>query len=178
MASHSSPATNNSSPGTSEGKMPSTYPPCIHAANKLDPMVILQMEDETHHRGKRIAIRVDEPPTRNWNESLMTAIEDEEGTQAWLRLFNQPRETAVPSEQILRPGGCYLIKEPFLIVAANGDYNLRVDHPSDIFLLPHGHELLPVKWRNDNAVFEKSRDTRMKGNIAVGEGKWAEAESL
>lgn len=178
MASHSSPAANDSSPDTPIWKMPSLYPPCILAAGELGPIVISQMGHETHHRGKQTVVRVLESPTRIRHEHLMVIIEDEEGTPAYLQLLHQPRETAVPAEKILRPGGCYLIKEPFLTVATNGIYSLRVDHPSDILLLPHGNDLLPAKWSNNNAAVGNSRDTRMNGNNAVREKRWAEAEDL
>lgn len=179
MASHSSPAANNSSPATPEWKNPSPYPPCIRAANDLDPIVISQMEPETHHRRRRIAVRVAGSTTRIGLDTLITTIQDEEGTPTFLQLLHQPRETAVPAQQILRTGGCYLIKEPFRTLSADGVYDsLRVDHPSDILMLPDGHELLPAKWTNDNAVVGKSRESRMDGNKAVGEERWAEAESL
>lgn len=109
----------------------------------------------------------------------MAATEDEEGTLSFLQVFHQPRHKVLPGNQTLRPGGCYLIKEPFLTFTFDGAYrSLRVDHPSDILLLHHGHELLPAKWSNDNAVVGTSRDMRMDGNIAVDEERWAEAESL
>lgn len=179
MASHSSPAATNSSPATPRWKIPSPYPPCIHAANELEPIAISQMEPEIHHRGKRTAVRLLGSPTRMRLETLITTIEDEEGTPSFLQLFHQPRETAVPAEQILRPGDCYLIKEPFFTFSANDAYStLRVDHPSDILMLPHGHKLLPAKWSNNNAVVRKSSDTRINGNNAADEERWAEAESL
>lgn len=197
MASHSSPAATNSIPNatglwkkpfpcppcvqaaTAAWKKPKPYPPCIHAANKLDPIAISHMKPETNHRGKQTTIRVNEAPVRIGYEALMTAIEDEEGILSFLQLFHQPRAQVVPVNQTLRPGGCYLIKEPLLTFSVNGAYySLRVDHPSDILLLPDGHELLPAKWSNDNAVVGKSRDTRENGNTAVGEKRWAEAESL
>lgn len=165
--------------GVALWKRPSPYPPCILSANKLDPIPISQMEPETHHRGKRTAIRVNGAPLWIGFEALMTSIEDEEGTLSFLHVFHQPRAAVVPAKQTLRPGGCYLIKEPFFTFSADGAYySLRVDHPSDIMSLPEGHELLPARWSNHNAVLEKSRDMRKNGNVAVEKEKWAEAESL
>ncbi|KAG6368930.1 hypothetical protein INS49_003148 [Diaporthe citri] len=178
MASNSSPAASISIPADAVWKRPPPYSPCIHAANNLDPIALLEMEPEKHHRGMRTAVRVRDPPTWIGLEALMTAVEDEEGTLSFLQLFHQPRAKLVPREQTLRPGGCYLIKEPFLTFSIDGAYySLRVDHPSDILWLRHGHELLPAKWRNDNAVVGTSRDARMNGNIAVGEKRWAAAET-
>ncbi|KAH8753102.1 hypothetical protein F5883DRAFT_691147 [Diaporthe sp. PMI_573] len=111
------------------------------------------------------------------NVATSAIVMDEEGTQAMLQLYCQPFEEVVPAKQTLRLGCCYLVKEPFAMVCPDGCY-LRVDHPGDIFLLPHDHELLPVKWREGDAFLGSSFEMRMKGNAAVGKMQWAEAEDL
>lgn len=179
MASHSSQAVSMSSSDVTRAvfKLASPYLPCIHAAKELNPIFISQMQPETHHRGKQTVVRVDAAPTRI-REALLTTIEDGEGSQALLLLYNQPSETAVPGEQILRRDSFYLIKEPFITVASNGDWSLQVDHPGDILLLSQDHDLLPVKWRKRECDIGRSGDLRQKGNDAVGKKRWAEAEDL
>lgn len=176
MASHSSPAVNMDSVAPATFRVPSAYPPCIRAANELHPIVISQMIMDTHHRGKRTLVHVLTPPRRA--VALIATAEDEEGTKVWLQLYHQPSEIIVPAEKTLRPGRCYLIKEPLAMFAPDGSYTLRVDHPSDIILLPDDHEYLPVKWRKSEASVGDSREVRMKGNGAIGKKGWAEAEEL
>lgn len=153
------------------------YPPSIHAANELDPIVISQMELETHHRGKRTTVRVLEPSIR-LGGALVTTVEDEQDTPVLLLLCQQPSEAFLPAEQILRVGSCYMIKEPFLTVAPDGSDSLRVDHPSDILLMSQDHELLPVALRKSDHLVKGSVHIRMEGNDAVGKKRWAEAEHL
>jgi hypothetical protein len=109
---------------------------------------------------------------------MVAAVEDQEGTRAGLQLYYQPFEEVVPTEQTFRLGRCYLIKEPFCTVDSVGRKSLRVDHPTDFFLLPHDDELLPIKWRRNDPFVGRSSETRMKGNECVGKKRWAEAEYL
>lgn len=158
-------------------KAPSMYPPCVHSANELDPIAISQMKPETHHRGKRTVIRIVIPAERN-GAAVVSVFMDEEGTMGLLQLHNQLSDTFVPAEQALRQYACYLIKDPFLQVAAIGGFSLRVDHPSDIMLLSHDHELLPAEWKTSERAIGKSHGMRMKGNDAVGKKRWAMANNL
>lgn len=176
MASHALQAANSGGPGAQRFNGPPPYPPCIRAANELDSIAISQAGIETHHRGKRLVVRVITSPTRE--VGLMAAVEDEEGTATWLQLHNQPSEAVVPAKQTLQLGSCYLIKEPFATGYPDCNYSLRVDHPGDISLLPLDHELIPAKWRKNEVLAGKSREMRMKGNDAVGKARWAEAEEL
>lgn len=177
MSSRSNQDAYDSGYGIEPFKIPSVYPPCILAANELEPIVMSQMKPETHHRGKTTVIHIFTPPIRNMAAVAATFM-DKEGKVALLQLYNQPSDTIVPAEQAIRHGSCYLIKEPFFMVATNGCYSLRVDHPSDILLLPHDHELIPAKWRKNEAIIGGSHDMRMKGNTAVSKKRWAEAEIL
>lgn len=176
MARDRSPPASKSRDAVATYKAPSAYPPCIHAAKELNPIAISQMKMETHHRGERVIVRVLFPPIRD--VGLITLVEDEEGTSTGLCLLFQPSETVVPAERTLRLGGCYLIKEPFFTTNSNGSDSLRVDHPSDIIMLPLDHELIPVEWKKGEISVGKSREMRMQGNNAVGNKKWAEAEDL
>lgn len=174
MASH--PSADNSGPGAERLEAPPPYPPCTRAANELDPIAISQMRTEIPHRGKRLVVRVVAPSI--CEEALMAVVVDEEDSVARLQLLNQPSETVVPARQTLRLGSFYLIKEPFAIVDPLGGYILRVDHPSDISLLPLDHELVPAEWRKTEIVAGSSRNMRMQGNYFVGKQRWAEAEDL
>lgn len=93
-----------------------------------------------------------------------------------LQLYNQPSETVVPAEEILRRGSCYLLKEPFL--TSDPTASLQVDHPSDIMLLPRDLDLVPAKWSTKGLVIGLICDPRILGNDAADKKRWAEAESL
>lgn len=170
MANHFSQTADTSSAGPGY----SAYRPSLYPANDLDPITISQMKMETHHHGKQTVIHVLVPPKRA--VALVALVEDEQGSVTWLQLYNQPSETVVPAEEILRRGSCYLLKEPFL--TSDPTASLRVDHPGDIMLLPREHKLVPARWRVTELVFGLSYDPTMLGNDAAGKKRWAEAERL
>ncbi|KAJ4016211.1 hypothetical protein NW752_003334 [Fusarium irregulare] len=80
-------------------QVPAPYPPCIHSVNDLEPIMISDMRLETHHRGKKIMLRVLTPPDRI--TAVMAIVEDEKGTAVLLQLYHQPDETIVPTTEIL-----------------------------------------------------------------------------
>lgn len=161
---------------TAISQIPAPYPPCIHRATELRPILISQMKLETHHRGSKVVVRVMLPPTRI--TAIVSVVEDEKGTATILQLYNQPPEQLVPASQSLRQGCFYLLKEPFFKGTADGSYSLRVDHVSDVVLLDDSDELVPEKWRKTKTIAETSQGIRMRGNKAVGQQNWAEAERL
>lgn len=135
------------------------------------------MKFETPNRGRRTVIRVVTAP-KKLDVALTATVLDEEGTHAGVVLCYQPFEEVVPAKQSLRLNNCYLIKEPLAVLTPYGIVGIRVDHPSDIVLLPFDHEFLPAKWRKNEVFVGNSHEFRMKGNDAVGKKQWAEAEDL
>lgn len=143
-------------------------------------MTISQMKLETHHRGRKIVVRVLTPPDRM--TAVMAIVEDENGVAVLLQLYNQPDETVMPKGSILREGGFVLIKEPFFKAAVtDGSYSIRVDHVSDVIFLDEASEWVPKKWRKrdeGSASSTPSREIRLQGNEAVEKKEWAMAEKL
>ncbi|KAF5637125.1 TPR domain protein [Fusarium sp. NRRL 52700] len=158
-------------------QVPAPYPPCIVSANDLEAMMISNMRLETHHRGKKVMLRVLTPPDRM--TAVMAIVEDEKGIAVLLQLYHQPEETIVPATEILSPNTVCILKEPFFKCATDGTYSLRVDHPSDIIRLDGADDRIPSHWRPSMVISsENSTDIRKQGNCAVQAKKWAEALRL
>ncbi|KAH7196398.1 uncharacterized protein B0J16DRAFT_325915 [Fusarium flagelliforme] len=175
MANSYRPQSNENTIATMQ--VPAPYPPCIKSANELEPIMISDMRLETHHRGKKILLRVLTPPDRM--TAVMAIVEDEKGTAVLLQLYHQPEETIVPATEILNPNMVYILKEPFFKCATDGTYSLRVDHPSDIIQLDGADDRIPSHWRPSMVIsHENSSDIRKQGNDAVQVKKWAEALRL
>ena len=157
--------------------IPPAYPPCTLSVAELDAILISEMKLETHHRGRMAIVRSLVPPNRM--NAVMAIVEDAEGTAALLQVYHQPEESVVPTEETLREGGIYLLKEPYF-KTANSEriYSLRVDHVGDIWELADGDDLIPVKWRKSNTIAGTSQSIRTLGNAAVSKKRWAEAERL
>lgn len=140
-------------------QVPAPYTPCTFSAADLKPMTISQMKLETHHRGRKIVVRVLTPPDRM--TAVMAIVEDGEGVAVLLQLYNQPDEAVVPKGSILQEGGFVLIKEPFFkAVVTDGSYSIRVDHVSDVIFLDEASELVPKKWRKRDGGSVSSTTSR------------------
>ncbi|CAG7561109.1 unnamed protein product [Fusarium equiseti] len=175
MAKSYGPQPNENTIATTQ--VPAPYPPCVNSSNDLEPMMISDMRLETHHRGKKIMLRVLTPPDRM--TAVMAIVEDEKGTAVLLQLYHQPEETIVPATEILNPNMVYILKEPFFKCATDGTYSLRVDHPSDIIRLDGADDRIPSHWRPSVVTSDQnSTDIRKQGNNAVQDKKWAEALRL
>lgn len=158
-------------------QIPAAYPPCTRSAAELKPISISEMGLETHHRGRKVVVRV-LVPARHIN-AVMAVVEDEKGTGTLLQVYYQPEEEVVPAEEVLRCECFYLIKEPYFKATTSDDsYSLRIDHPGDLVFLSEGNELIPPKWRKSKTIFGTSNHFRVQGNEAVGKKNWAWAEEL
>ncbi|KAF6794275.1 TPR domain-containing protein [Colletotrichum musicola] len=117
---------------------------------------------------------------RNRINAIMAIAEGEEGTAVLLQLYNQPDEAEVKAEYILPERSVCTIKEPFFKVTASGEYSLRVDHVTDILILPEDDERIPLKWRSSQGrILVSSEETWLEGNEAVSRRQdWGQAERL
>ncbi|CZS75136.1 unnamed protein product [Fusarium graminearum] len=157
--------------------VPAPYPPCIVSANDLEAIMISDMRLETHHRGKKIMLRVLTPPDRM--TAVMAIVEDEKGIAVLLQLYHQPEESIVPATEILSPNMVCILKEPFFKCVTDGTYSLRVDHPGDIIWMDGADDRIPSHWRPSMVILgENSSDIRKQGKGAVQSKKWAEALRL
>jgi hypothetical protein len=154
------------------------YLPCERRITDLEPIFIKDMRLETHHRGRRVLVRVLTPGMRT--TGVMAVVEDEQGTALTLHARHQP--TNVPSEEFMRPDDVFLLKEPYLVMEPvekeheNWDYRLRVDHVSDIVKMTSVDDMIPEKWRRTPE--DTSEALRVQGHEAAQKKKWAEALRL
>ncbi|TDZ29863.1 Protein unc-45-like protein A [Colletotrichum spinosum] len=158
-------------------QLPPPYAPCVRPISELEKIAISDMKLETHHRGKRTALRVLTPPDRM--TAVMAIVEDEQGTALLLQLYYQPDESVVPAEEIMQLGDVFILKEPFFKTATDGSYTLRVDHLGDIVRLANSDDRIPSQWsKQPPNLRQSSIDIRVQGNEAVQKKKWAEAHRL
>ncbi|SCO08278.1 unnamed protein product [Fusarium fujikuroi] len=105
------------------------HEPCLIPEKDLELMPISEMRLQTHHRGKKVLLRVKTAPARA--AAVVTIVEDEEGAAVLLALHQQ-------------------LEEDF-----RRDL-LQVYHPSDIIWLEHHDERIPEQWRVHEKI--KSND--------------------
>jgi hypothetical protein len=157
-------------------QVPPPYSPCLRPLNELGAIKLADMKLHTHHRGRKITVRVCTPPHRM--TAIMAIVEDEQGTALLLQLHHQPDENIVPAKELIQPGTILVLKEPYITHCVDGAYSLRVDHVSDVVWLEGAEELVPPKWRQPSLTLKDSARTRMQGNQAVQKGNWVEALRL
>ncbi|KAI1653439.1 hypothetical protein F4813DRAFT_253040 [Daldinia decipiens] len=158
-------------------QVPPYYPPCTRSVQSLKPLMISGMMLENHHLGSYALVRVLTPPDRM--TAVMAIVEDEEGTAVLLQLYNQPEESKIAKDHILKAQDICIIKEPFFKVTNSGSYSLRVDHVSDIIWLEDTDNRIPLEWRKRFiSLDESSEDIRREGNEAVQKKDWVKAERL
>ncbi|RYC91278.1 hypothetical protein BFJ63_vAg5866 [Fusarium oxysporum f. sp. narcissi] len=110
----------------------------------LEPMPISDMRLKTHHRGKKVLLRVKTAPARA--TAVVTNVEDEEGTAVLLALHQQFQEDLLTARHPAQDSVA-ILKDPFFEQTAEGTYSLQVVHPSDIIWLEDHDERIPEQWR-------------------------------
>ncbi|KAI3579139.1 hypothetical protein IWW34DRAFT_805757 [Fusarium oxysporum f. sp. albedinis] len=98
----------------------------------------------THHRGKKVLLRVKTAPARV--TAVVTNVEDEEGTVVLLALYQQFQEDLLTARHPAQDSVA-ILKDPFFEQTAEGTYSLQVVHPSDIIWLEDHDERIPEQWR-------------------------------
>lgn len=106
------------------------YPPCALALQDLQPINLADLRMETHHRGRRLAVRRASPVvmlvSRSW-----TMVRDEAGGGEVERL-EVCLHTKRRGEDVLESASGFVVKEPYFTLTDQGEATLRVDHPSDL----------------------------------------------
>jgi tetratricopeptide (TPR) repeat protein len=94
----------------------------------LKPVSLTELLLETHHRGKVLVIRTFGHAIRL--SGVQIAVEDSRGDVDRLALYNDNADLL--PRLLLPTGALFAIKEPFYKKTADGGYNIRVDHPTDL----------------------------------------------
>ncbi|KAH6848398.1 hypothetical protein B0I37DRAFT_342808 [Chaetomium sp. MPI-CAGE-AT-0009] len=121
--------------------LPPSYPPCVAPFSELKKTMIGDLLLETHHRGTYMLVRSLTPQDRT--TAVIAIVEDEKGDVLMVQLYHQVDDR----EPLVREGTVMILKEPFFKVMFDGSYGLRVDHLSDVVLLPANDERIPAAWR-------------------------------
>lgn len=123
------------------------YPPSEAALGDLRAMKLADLKMDTHHRGRRLAVKrvslVVSHAARSW-----TVVQDEDGEdverlEVYLHKMLHGGEVLESVSQY-KPGekaveaDLFVIKEPYYTLSDQGEPTLRIDHPSDLVLCPAG----------------------------------------
>ncbi|PNP81143.1 hypothetical protein FNYG_05610 [Fusarium nygamai] len=163
--------------GTQEKKpayvtlIPDPYEPCPIPEKDLELMSISDMRLQTHHRGKKVLLRVKTAPARA--AAIMTIVEDQEGTAVLLSLYQLLH---VDLLTIRHPAqdSVAILKDPFFEKIADETYSLQVYHPSDIIWLEDHDERVPEQWRVHREI-KSSAEYRAEGEELANKEHWLSA---
>lgn len=125
--------------------LPPAYLPCSLSPSELRPITIDELRLGTHHRGAYLLLESVTPPHRS--TAIIALMRDENEHGALLHLYHQEEENICPADNIVTDHTILLIKEPYYKLMDNGDYGLRVDHPSDIVHLKHIDNRVPKLFK-------------------------------
>jgi len=143
--------------------IPPAYSPCFRSILDLHKVMIRDLLLETHHREKYITVRSITPADRM--TAVMAIVEDENRDVIMLQLYYQEEENIRPADDILGEGTVLIVKEPYLKLMSDGDYGLRIDHPSDLIHISEDDQRFPSCWQPRVKELEISTEhLRMQGN--------------
>ncbi|KAF3065169.1 hypothetical protein GL218_02707 [Daldinia childiae] len=146
------------------------YPPCTTSLQDLEPIKLVDLKIETHHRGRRLTVKRASPVVlliaRPWT---MVQEEGEEDMERLELCLHKSRH----GEEVLESASTFIIKEPYFTLTDQGEPTIRVDHPSDIIVCRD-----EVGQAKDAAESEKIAKTcKNKGNAALEQQKLALAHA-
>jgi hypothetical protein len=108
------------------------FPPCTVSLEELEPMSFAELKMETHHRGRKLAIKRASPvvglAVRSW-----CMVQDEEGKETERLDFGLHKLRH--GEEVLELTKLFVIKEPYFTLTDDGEATIRLDHPSDLVSL-------------------------------------------
>jgi hypothetical protein len=158
--------------------IPPAYSPCFRSNLDLHKVMIKDLLLETHHRERYIMLKSITPPDRM--TAVMAIVEDENSDAVMLQLYYQEVESARPAHDILGEGTIVIVKEPYLKLMADGDYGLRIDHPSDLIYVPKDDLRVPSIWQLSGRKEPgfSADSLRMEGNKYFNESNYQAALEL
>ncbi|KPM41951.1 hypothetical protein AK830_g4617 [Neonectria ditissima] len=151
--------------------VPPAYPPCARPLGELKKVMIKNLFLETHHRGSYLLLRAITPADRM--SAIMAIAEDENSDVLMLQLYNRESEKERNTAEIISEGLVHIVKEPYLKLMSDGEYGIRVDHPSDLVPLSAHDTRIPSHWRQ--GARDKNSTAggwKTKGNDNVAAAKY------
>ncbi|KAF5596449.1 unc-45 like b [Fusarium subglutinans] len=147
------------------------YEPCLDPEKDLELMSISDMRLQTHHRGKKVLLRVKTAPA--WAAAIMTIVEDQEGIAVLLALHQQLQDDLLTIRHPAQDSVA-IVKDPFFEKIAEGTYSLKVYHPSDIIWLEEDDKRIPEQWRVQREI-KSSAEYRAEGEELASKERWLPA---
>ncbi|RYO95027.1 hypothetical protein DL766_004368 [Monosporascus sp. MC13-8B] len=159
------------------GKLPALavgqpYPPCIVSLQDLKPMKLVDLQMETHHRGRRLTVKRASPVVQQAARSW-TMVQDEAGEE--IERLELCLHKSRHGKDVLTSASVIVIKEPYFTLTDEGEATLRIDHPSDMIVFRD--EVAKISSNSasevngdaeDAAGVEKmARSCKDKGNAAL-----------
>lgn len=146
------------------------YTPCVAATKDLAPMKVSELELETHHRGKKLAVRrispVAELKANSW-----TVVEGlgEEPDHVVIVEANLHKHWL--GKDLLDSGAEYIIREPFYTLNNDNEAVVRISHPSDLHITAMSED--PECWRDNYTIADGDKvvtpaQCKESGNAALG----------
>lgn len=146
------------------------YSPCQLSLDELEPMSPNGLKMETHHRGKKLAIKRASPvvglAVRSW-----CMVQDEEGKETERLEFGLHKLRH--SEEVLELTKVFVIKEPYFTMTDDGEATIRIDHPSDLVSVTD--EVVDADFKDSVAAEKAATRCKNKGNAALKEQDLPEA---
>ncbi|KAK3305708.1 uncharacterized protein B0T15DRAFT_206699 [Chaetomium strumarium] len=145
------------------------YPPCVTPFKDLQPMKLSDLRMESHHRGHRLTVKRASPvvklAARSW-----TMVQDEAGEEAE-RLELCLHKMRHGKELLELADSAFIIKEPYFTLTDDGEPTIRIDHPSDLVVVPES-EAWSINGTNGEptdaaAAEQKARSCKDQGNSAL-----------
>ena len=123
--------------------IPSMYPPCTILIENLKKTMIKDLRFDSRSLDSYILVRTVNQPAKM--STVMVIVEDENENVVLLRIL---REWLICHDHRLGEDMVLLVKQPCLQWISDKEYEIRVDHVSDIMFVPLFDESVPLSWRD------------------------------
>lgn len=108
--------------------------------------------------------------------AIMAVMEDENEDVILLQLYQQEDESDRSAADIISVGTVLLVKEPYFKVMGDGEYDIRVDHLSDVIHLKRDDVRIPKAWQPRLIEIQLSAESlKAQGNNSMGKKRYWDA---
>ena len=151
------------------------YVPSSMPLNKLKKVLVTDLRLESVHEGCVLILKILGDTIRR--DAIKNVVQDERGNVERLQVYfgssqDHPR-SILPKDRTIA------VKEPYYSLNTDGRYAIRIDHPSDILVLPIGSESVPRALQSpDDGRKLNAKEWRLEGNSAFGRKDYRRAVDL
>ncbi|OCL10901.1 hypothetical protein AOQ84DRAFT_425738 [Glonium stellatum] len=147
--------------------LPQAYPPSLVPLKSLQKILLRDMLLETHHKNRFLVAKLIGAPYMH--AGTTTILEDEAGDVEKVSVHNFGDS---PDDPILLQGIVIAIKEPYYQLSADGTHEIRVDHPSDIYIAKVDDSSIHSEFQTDFHKEKTADEWRNEGDKAFLEKKY------